>query len=69
MLTLSRYLLTGHIAQNMKFSIKDFFSKYEQIRSFIRIDFYLLHKFLMKKFFACAVQAAFKIRINTVIKF
>ena len=53
----------------MKFSIKDFFSKCEQIRSFMRIDFYLLHKFLMKKFFACAVQAAFKIRINTVIKF
>ena len=29
--------IVGHIAQKMKFSIKDFSSKYDQIRSLLRI--------------------------------
>ena len=35
-------------AQKMKFSIKDFFSKCDQIRSFIGIWSHLLKKFLME---------------------
>ena len=42
-------------AQNMKFSIKDFFGKYDQIRSFVRIWSHLLKKSLMEDFIFCAV--------------
>ena len=38
----------------MKFFIKDFFSKCDQIRSFLRIWSHLLKKFLMENFiFLC----------------
>ena len=40
----------------MKFSIKDFFRKYERIRSFLRIWLDLLKKSLMGNFIFCAVQ-------------
>ena len=40
----------------MKFFIKDFFSKFYQIRSFLRIWSYLLKKSLMENFDFCAVQ-------------
>ena len=43
-------------AQNMKFSIKDFFSKCEQIRSFLRIWSYLLKKSLMENLLFCTVD-------------
>ena len=36
--------------QKMKFSIKDFLSKCDRIRSFLRISSYLLKKPLMEKF-------------------
>ena len=39
----------------MKFSIKDFFSKCDQIRSFLRICSHLLKKSLMENFIFCAV--------------
>ena len=39
----------------MKFSIKDFFSKCDQIRSFLRIWSHLLKTFLMENFIVCAV--------------
>ena len=39
----------------MKFSIKDFFSKCDQIRSFLWIWSTLLEKSLMEKFIFCAV--------------
>ena len=42
-------------AQKMKFSIRDFFSKCEQIRSFLRIWSHLLKKPLMENFIFCAV--------------
>ena len=42
-------------AQKMKFSIKDFSSKYHQIRSFLRILLQLLKKFLMANVILCAV--------------
>ena len=42
-------------AQKMKFSIKDFFSKYDQIRRKLWIWSHLLKKFLMENFIFCAV--------------
>ena len=42
-------------AQKMTFSIKGFFSKYDQIRSFLSILSHLLKKSLMKNFIFCAV--------------
>ena len=42
-------------AQRMKFSIKDFFSKCDQICSFSRIWSHLLKKSLMENFIFCAV--------------
>ena len=42
----------------MKFSIKDFSSKCDQIRSALRIWSYLLEKSLMENFVFCAVKIA-----------
>ena len=42
-------------AQKMKFSIKNFFSKYDQIRSLLQIWSHLLKKSLMENFIFCAV--------------
>ena len=49
----------GRIAQKMKFSIKDFFSKCDQIRRFRRIRSHLLIKSLMENFIFCAVHVYF----------
>ena len=43
----------------MKFSIKDFFSKCDQIRSILRIWSHLLKEFLMENFIFCAVYAKY----------
>ena len=40
----------------MKFSIKDVFSKYDQIRCFLWIWSHLLNKFFMENFIFCAVE-------------
>ena len=40
----------------MKFSIKNFFSKGDQIRSFLRIWSHLPKKSLIKNFIFCAVE-------------
>ena len=45
------------ITQKMKFYIKDFFSKCDQIRSFLRLWSHLLKKYLMEKFIFSAVIA------------
>ena len=50
-------LLTENTAQKMKFSIKDFFSKYDQIHSFQQIWSHLLKKSLMKNFIFSAVKS------------
>ena len=39
----------------MKFFIKDFFSKFDQIRSFLQIWSHLLKKSLLENFIFCAV--------------
>ena len=46
-----------YTVQKMKFSIKDFFIKYDQIRSKLRIWSHLLKKSLMENFIFCAVIA------------
>ena len=43
-------------AQKIKFSIKDFFSKCDQIHSFLQIWSHLLKKSLMENFIFCAVN-------------
>ena len=44
-----------YTTQKMKFSIKNFLSKCDQIRSFLRIWSHLLKKSLMENFIFCAV--------------
>ena len=51
-----------------KFSIKDFFSNCDQIRSFLRIWPYLLGKSFMENFIFCAVIIAIIAIINTAWK-
>ena len=51
-------------AQKMKFSIKDFFSKCDQIRRFLWIWSYLLKKYLMENFIFCAVKTALSSKLN-----
>ena len=47
--------LKWHTAQKIKFSIKDFFSKCDKIRSFLHIWVHLLKKSLMENFtFLCS---------------
>ena len=46
-----------HTAQKMKFSIKDIFSKCDQIRRKLWIWLHLLDKSLMENFIFCAVTA------------
>ena len=49
------YLRADFTAQKMKFSIKDFVSKYDQIRRNLRNWSHLLKKSLIKNFIFCAV--------------
>ena len=48
--------LTTSTAQKMKFSVKDFFSKCDQIRSFLWIWSHLRKKSLIENFIFCAVS-------------
>ena len=50
-----KYFLESFTAQKIKFSIKDFFSKCNQIHSKLRIWSHLLKKPLMENFIFCAV--------------
>ena len=50
-------LLKTSTAQKMKFSIKDCFSKCDQIRSFLRIWSHLLKKSIMENFIFCEMKA------------
>ena len=51
--------LTTHTAQKNEVSIKDFFSRCDQIRRFLRIWYYLLKKSLMENFiFLCSDSIA-----------
>ena len=46
----------NNTVQEMKFSIKDFFSKCDKIRNFLRNPSHLLRKSLMENFIFCAVK-------------
>ena len=48
----------------MKFSIKGFFSKCDQIRSFLRIWSHLLKKSLIENFILCAVKKSIKQKVK-----
>ena len=61
-LTILTYIL--RTAQKMKFSIKDFFSKCDQIRSFLRIWSHLLKKSSMENFIFCTVFVQLEILIS-----
>ena len=50
------YKINEFTAQKMKFSIKDSFSKYDQIRRKLRIWSNLLKKSLMENFIFCAIN-------------
>ena len=50
------FLSEALLHKKMKFSIEDFFSKYDQIHSFLWIWSHLLKKLLMKNFIFCAVR-------------
>ena len=50
--------LQQYTAQKMKFSIKDFLSKYEQIRIFLQIWSHLLERSFMENFIFCVVITA-----------
>ena len=63
---LTMWCFNGHFfhhitAQKMKFSIKDFFSKCDQISSFLRIWSLLPKKVLMENFILCAVVKRVKL--------
>ena len=63
------FLCLATLHKKMKFSIKDFFSKCEQIRSFLRIRSHLLNKYLVENFIFCAVQdrkAPIKLHARTI---
>ena len=57
---------TFTLHKKMKFSIKDFFSKCDQIHSFLRTWSYLLKKSLIKNFIFCAVLIIIHRKLNLV---
>ena len=57
------YRVFFYTAQKMKFSIKDFFSKCDQIRRKLRIWSHLLKKSLVEKLIFCAVQLMISWRV------
>ena len=52
--------------QKMKFSIKDFFSEFDQISRFLRIWSHLLKKSLMENFILLSGAPAKKLLLNLV---
>ena len=62
-------LSTSYTAQKLRFYIKDFFSKCDQIRSFRRIWSYLLKRSLMKNLIFCVVLPMKILTLQDIIKF
>ena len=58
-------LKRNNTAQKMKFSIKDFFSKCDKLRNFLRIWSHILKKSLMEKFIF--LQSNKNMRLNQII--
>ena len=58
-----------HTVQKMMFSIKDFFSKCDQVRGFLWILSHLLKNSLMENFISCAVTITLsKMNFNFYMK-
>ena len=55
-------------AQKMKFSIYDFFSKCDQISSFLWISSHLLKKSLMENFIFCTASTMIELHIGELKK-
>ena len=53
----------------MKFLVKNLFSKYDQIRSFLRIWSHLLNKFLMGNFTFCAMLEVLPLSIQSHVSY
>ena len=60
--------LKNSTAQKMKFSIKDFFSKCDQVRRKLRIWSHLLKKSLMENFIFCAVVNMAKLKSGELVE-
>ena len=58
------FITIGNTAQKMKFSIKDSFSKCDQIHRKLRIWSHLLKESLIENFSFCAVQSNFEQILN-----
>ena len=63
-MTLNRKIAAGYTPEKMKFSIKDSFSKCNQIRNFLRIWSHLLKKSFMGNFIFSAVVARVSVSKN-----
>ena len=65
-----KFPLLSNTVQQVKFSIKYFFGKYDQIRSFLRIWSHLLKKYLIENFifvqWEIAQKTLCKVHINQV---
>ena len=66
--SLTRNLVLVNTTQKMKFSIKHSFSKYDQIRIFLRIWSHLLMKSLMENFIFCVGKITTWVTINNSIR-
>ena len=64
MFQLISYNLGRYTAQKKKFSIKDFFSKCDQIRRKLRIWSHLLKKFLMENIFCAVTEDMMRVRLK-----
>ena len=60
----AEYHIAQFTAQKRKFSVKDFFSKCDQILRFLPIWSHLLKKSLMKNFSFCAVIIGFQLLVQ-----
>ena len=51
----------------MPFSIKDLFSKYDQIRSFLRLWSHLLKKYLIENFIFCVAICDMAVTVVQIV--
>ena len=63
------YLLDRSTAQKMTFSIKDFLTKCDQIRRFLRVWSHLLSKSLMKSLLFCVVKVLINLIHNLALNY
>ena len=64
-----RYLKLNYTAKKIKISIKDFSTKCDQIRSFLRVWSHSLGKSLMENFIFCAVFVMHFFKLKLIFPF